>query len=244
MTTNRKNIRRTNQQIDTDVMRELEELVKVYGFGNVELTTLIAKANIGANVFYRRYGSMQNIYDIFAARYDFWINDMINITELNLVGPKVFFADTLKKLFKELSSNQIMQKLLIWEISENNNTTRRTAQVRDTMNLSLVQYYDLMFKPTKINIKTIIAILISGTYYLVLHKERSEFCGIDFNSAEGEKLFSEAIDTLTDIIFDRLDRYNEKKQMVSRMLSDGISPMKIGKYMNISQSELNSLIQK
>ena len=30
-------------------------------------------ANIEANVFYRRYGSMENLYDRLAKQYDFWI---------------------------------------------------------------------------------------------------------------------------------------------------------------------------
>lgn len=244
MDTIKRSRRRTNAQLDEDVMRELGELIKQNGFGNVDLTALTTKANIGANVFYRRYGTMQKMYDTLASKYDFWINDTVELTKLNEVGPKVFFANTLKSLFKELSDNEIMQKLLLWELSDDNSTTRRTAQMRDTMNLHIVQFYDLMFRPVKISIRGVIAILISGTYYLILHKERAEFCSIDFNSAEGEKEFSEAIDFLTDLIFDRLDLYREKREMALRMLDDGLSRKKICKYMNISDSELATLIQE
>ena len=53
--------RRTNEQIDKDVISELEKLVAEYGFGNVNLSALMKTANIEANVFYRRYGSMENL---------------------------------------------------------------------------------------------------------------------------------------------------------------------------------------
>ena len=65
--------RRTNEQIDKEVISELEKLVAEYGFGNVNLSALMKAANIEANVFYRRYGSMENLYDRLAKQYDFWI---------------------------------------------------------------------------------------------------------------------------------------------------------------------------
>lgn len=82
--------RRTNEQIDKEVISELEKLVAEYGFGNVNLSALMKAANIEANVFYRRYGSMENLYDRLAKQYDFWINDTIDVSSLNILGPKKF----------------------------------------------------------------------------------------------------------------------------------------------------------
>ena len=44
--------RRTNEQIDKEVISELEKLVAEYGFGNANLSALMKAANIEANVFY------------------------------------------------------------------------------------------------------------------------------------------------------------------------------------------------
>lgn len=110
--------------------------------------------------------------------------------------------------------------------------------MRDTMNLNLVEYYDLMFKPLNINIRGIIALLISGIYYLILHKERAPFCSIDFNRADGGgKAFSEAVDTLVDLLFNQLESYNEKRESLNRMLKDGISKEKACQYLGISLTE-------
>lgn len=97
--------RRTNEQIDKEVISELEKLVAEYGFGNVNLSALMKAANIEANVFYRRYGSMDNLYDRLAKQYDFWINDAIDVSSLNILGPKKFFAETFKTLYRNLSDN-------------------------------------------------------------------------------------------------------------------------------------------
>ena len=218
-------------------MTELIKLVEQNGFNNVSVTTLMARANIESNVFYRRYASIDNLYDTLAKRYDFWINDTIKIAELNDLGPRKFFAKTLKTLYKEFQQNAVMQKLLLWEMSSDNSTTRRTALMRDTMNLSMVEYYDQIFKSAKINIRSIIAILISGIYYLILHKDRAPFCSINFNTPEGEKAFSEAVDTLVELLFDQIDAVNQKKECLERMLKDGISKEKAYHYLGIETSE-------
>ncbi len=236
--------RRTNEQLDKDVISELEKLVAEQGFGNVNLSALMKAAGMEANVFYRRYGSMDNLYDKLAKQYDFWINNAIDISSLNVLGPKKFFANTLKMLFRNLSDNAVMQKLLLYEMSVVNDITKRTAETRDIMNLNLIAYYETLLKPAKINIKSIASILIGGVYYLILHKECAKICTIDFNTPEGEKAFSEGIDFLTDAIFDRLEAHERERNTVQQMLADGISELKICKYMGLSKNDLKILLSK
>lgn len=232
-------VRRTNAEIDNAVMTELEKLVIRDGFGKVRVMELMANAGLESLVFYRRYGSIDNLYDKLAQRYDFWINDTIDMSELGELGPKAFFAKTLKTLYKELCNNAVMQKLLLWEMSADNDTTRRTAQIRDVMNLNLVEYYDVLFKSARINIRGVIALLISGVYYLILHKERAPFCKIDFNTPEGEAAFSEAVDTLVGMLFDRIEARNEKRKCYERMLKDGISKKKACRYLGVGINEFD-----
>ncbi|WP_278677327.1 TetR/AcrR family transcriptional regulator [Phocaeicola coprocola] len=223
---------------------ELEKLVAEYGFGNVNLSALMKAANIEANVFYRRYGSMENLYDRLAKQYDFWINDAIDVSSLNILGPKKFFAETFKTLYRSLSDNTVMQKLLLYEMSVINETTKRTAETRDIMNLNLIAFYDNLFRPAKINIKAIMANLIGGIYYLILHRRCAKTCTIDFNTQEGEKVFFEWIDFLTDVIFDKLEAYERNRKAAQEMLSDGISEFKICKYMGINKNDLRILLSK
>lgn len=232
-------VRRTNAEIDNAVMTELEKLVIRNGFEKVLVTELMANAKLEPPVFYRRYGSIDSLYDKLAKRYDFWINDTIKMSELSDLGPKLFFAKTLKTLYKELNNNVVMQKLLLWEMSADNDTTRRTAQIRDLMNLNLVEYYDVLFKSARINIRGVIALLISGVYYLILHKERA-FCKIDFNTPEGKAAFSEAVDILVGMLFDRIDGHNQKRESYERMIKDGISKKKACQYLGVGLNEFDS----
>lgn len=233
--------RRTNEQLDKDVLSKLEELVIKYGFGNINLSTFVKAAGIEPNVFYRRYKSMDNLYDMLAKQYDFWINNTINVPSLNTLGPKKFFSETLKILFRNLSENKIMQKLLLYEMEVVNDTTKRAAATRDVMNLNLIVFYENIFAPAKINIKSVVAMLIGGIYYLILHKDCAKFCTIDFGTRDGEKAFTEGIDFLTNAIFDKLEAHSKNKEAVHLMLQDGLSESKICKYLGVTKNELKTL---
>lgn len=135
-----------------------------------------------------------------------------------------------------------MQKLLLWELTTDNQSTRRAAQIRDTMNLNLITYYEKLFEPLKINIKGIAALFIGGLYYLVLYRERAEICTIDFNTAAGEHSFYETIDNLTDMLFEKLEVYNEKKKIAVRMANEGLSESLMCKLLNISKNELKKML--
>ena len=56
-------VRRTNAEIDNAVMTELEKLVIRNGFDKVLVTELMANASLEPPVFYRRYGSIDNLLD-------------------------------------------------------------------------------------------------------------------------------------------------------------------------------------
>ena len=171
-------------------------------------------------------------------------NNTIDISTLNTLGPKKFFAETFKTLFRNLSENSVMQKLLLYEMTTINSTTKRSAETRDVMNLNLITFYENLFAPAKINIKSIASILIGGIYYLILHKECAKICTIDYKTKEGENAFSEGIDFLTDIIFDRLEMYDRDKKAIRQMISDGISESKICKYMGINKNDLKTLLSE
>ena len=177
----------------------------------------MANAKLEPPSFYRRYGSIDSLYDKLAKRYDFWINDTIKMSKLSDLGPKLFFAKTLKTLYKELSNNVVMQKLLLWEMSADNDTTRKNGSDKrlDELEFGRVLRCAVQSLPVSISV-ALLPSLISGVYYLILHKERAPFCKIDFNTPEGEAAFSEAVDILVGMLFDRIEGHNQKRESYER----------------------------
>lgn len=239
----RKN-RRTKKQIEVDIMEAMERLVAERGFMNIPLLTLVKEADIDPNVIYRNYGSVSKLFELFAGRYDFWLNETLNISHIHTLGDKGFFASALKELFKNLQENTIMQKLLIWELSDVNDATRKTTKTRDNLNATKLAYYESIFQESNIDISTLIALLIGGIYYIVLHEECGDFCRINFSSAEGQKRLNNIIDTITNLVFEKIEQKEKLKCTVVKMEADNIPHNKICKYLGITPPQLSKLLKE
>lgn len=235
--------RRTKAQLEQDMMSAIERLVCEKGFSDIPLMEFISEAQIDPNVFYRRYKSVNDTYGALAKKYDFWINDSIDTSERHTLGDKAFFASGIKKMHNNLQINPIMQKLLLWELTEVNEITKHSAQFRDTMNSNLVLYYKRLFDEIKLEITPIIGLLIAGIYYLTLQRGISTFCLIDFSSKQGQQTLDDTIDAITDILFAQIEQHKRKVTMAKEMDKDGILHKNICKYMTISQKELKDLLK-
>ncbi len=233
--------RRTKEQLEQDIVDALEVLVSKKGFADIPVTYLISEAGIDPNVFYRRYQTVSDIYNEVAKKYDLWVNNTINLGDLNTLGDKLLLSQSLKKLHRDLSDNVVMQKLLLWEITDINSTTKRTASMRDTMNQSLISYYKQVFETSDINIQGALSILIGGVYYLTLHKEISTFCMIDYNSSEGAKILDKTLEQMVDMLYTHMNFKSNQKRMALEMLADDIPKKKICQYMGISLAEFKIL---
>lgn len=235
--------RRKNEQLNNDVMEALKQEILQHGFMNVKVNNLLHEANIQPNVFYNRYGSLDKLFDEFASKYNFWLNDVLDISELEGLGPRKFYAEMLKKMFVRLEKEPVMQKILIWELSENNASTRKAADIRDTMTSSLNAYYKSVFKSSGVDITTITAILFAGVCYLVLQR-RSTVLSVDFNTAKGQKLFSDAVDTLTALLFDKMEEQQKLYKMIRKMQDDKIPLSKISEYLDLPVKQLEKIMSR
>lgn len=225
-----RNRRRTNAELDQDMMSAIETIVCVKGFTNIPFMEFVKQANIDSSVFYRRFDSIYDMYEQLAKKYDFWLSSLIDIAKLQELGDKEFLLYVFKSLHKNIVDNPIMQKLLLWELTETNDTTKHTAQFRDTVNSNLVVYYKMKFDPIGIDIASIFSIFITSIYYLTLHRGIATFCLIDFSSKEGYKQLDNAIAFLIEVLFEKLDGYNKLVDTVKNMAEDGIPHSKIYEY--------------
>jgi len=72
-----KRYRRTNVDIQADIIKAAESLIKKKGFASMLVTELIKKARIEPLVFYNRYDNLREFYDEFVKRYDYWFKDVL-----------------------------------------------------------------------------------------------------------------------------------------------------------------------
>lgn len=194
--------RRTKADIERCIREAAEELIVEKGFSSVLLTDITRKAEIEPMVFYNRYNNMDEFYDEFVRRYDYWLTDTIK-NEATSEASKENCDAIINGLCNALTVDKIMLEILRWEVSSSNDLTNRTAMFREMQNMQLVLKYKKMFinEGSPIDIAAFSALMIGGIYYLFLHKDRSTFCGLDLNDPNHIQTLQKTISQLIDMVF-------------------------------------------
>jgi AcrR family transcriptional regulator len=229
-------IRRTKITIERDVLNAVSSLIEEVGFANVTLTGVAQRAQIEAAVFYRRYANLEELFDQYTRKYDYWLGNLAELMPTDL-SHEDSFKWILRNLIIALYKNKGMQELLIWELSDDNPVTRRTASLRELVNEPLIRLLEHCFKDSGIDINVITAMMISGIYYLILHRKRSKFCDIDFSTKKGRVRLEEAIDQLATILFAELKRQIKMQHIADRLRAEGVSESIINKCLDLPTQE-------
>ena len=219
---NPKRYRRTKVDIQADIVKAAESLIKKKGFASMLVTELIKKARIEPLVFYNRYDNLGEFYDEFVKKYDYWFSDVLSGSQFPTDDVNGFIS-IFKEVQKALSDRSVMLELLRWEIAEGNETTVRTAMLREMHTLPLVKTYEEKFKGTDIDIAAISSLIIGGIYYLNLHRDRSLFSGIDIKKESGLKRIEDAIVMMGHMIYQYKESKDLKLIIAERFKKEGIS---------------------
>lgn len=219
--------RRTKADITEDIRKAAVDQVMKRGFSSSLVTEIIKRAKIEPPVFYHRYKDLDEFYSEFVKGYDYWFSDIADSAMKSSDSPKAQFVALMGGLQDSLKDKSVMQELLRWEVAEGNETTKRTATLREMFTLPLAEKYKVLFENTCVDFVALSSLLIGGLYYLNLHKERSTFCSIDMTKDEGIERINKAIKTFADIMFSFLEHRDTKQDVAERMRAKGIDEQTI-----------------
>lgn len=169
------------------------------GYTGLNATSISKEAGVDKRLVWTYFGSLDSLVEEYIAQRDFWkfkakdsIESLINIpkevTEFEMTA-------LLQFQFKALLEDETLQRIMLWGISEKKDFLRNLSDERELIGEEIFKNIDPQFLKSNTDIRAILAILVAGIYYLVLHGKTngSLFCGIDLNTNEGQKRIEEAI---------------------------------------------------
>lgn len=234
--------RRSAKDIEESIINAATYLIENEGFSNLTVTGIMRQAEIEPVQFYNRYDDLNRFIDEYVKKYDYWFSDIVKSLKQSS-NDKELYINILIGLFQSLSGNKVMQELLKWELASNNETSQRTAQLRELHTLPLCQKFSNMFSNTSIDIVTISALIIGGIYYLILHDKLSTFSGIDLKKESDRHKVIKAISKLSEMLFTPMPSSIEKENIdiIIKMKKDNIPVEKIAYYTGIPQNIIVSI---
>lgn len=242
-TLKKKRIRRTNNEVERDIMAAVKSLVEEKGFANVTLSGIAQKAKVELPVIYNRYTDLNGLFEIFIEKYSFWLNDILeNYIDLFKSGNyDVFLSKFLRDVVFELYKDKGMQRLILWEVSEGNVITSKTSKLREANTNIFVKSYENIFKDVDLDFNTLTALVMGGIYYQILHRDRSKFCDVDFTTEEGKARLVKTIDKVYSWVFSLVKPNSQMEETALKLKNKGVDIEIIAECTGLSIDQISLL---
>jgi len=191
--------RRTKEELNGIIWSAFERIVIRSGFNSVTLMNLAQEAGVEPQVIYNRFEDLEDLFNQYIISKDLWLNNSIQI------DPALSLKENCVKVYLEiidgLYANEMMQRILLWELNDTQKITRRIAASREFENSFLLAYLNRGAKNFNINLNMVNAMIISGIYYLILHRKISTFSTIDFNLEDSKQQLKETVKNMVNTLF-------------------------------------------
>ena len=190
---------RDKERTKVKMIQAVGKVLLKKGYTGLNASAIAKEAGIDKSLVWTYFGSLDNLVEEYIAQRDFWkykaadsINNMLTFKD----GIKEeYMSGLLQFQFQALLDDEILQRIMLWGISEKKDFLRHLSDERELIGEEIFKIVDPQFKNSDIDIRGILAIIVAGVYYLVLHGKTngSLFCGIDLNTADGEQRVKESI---------------------------------------------------
>jgi len=222
--------RRSKADIEAAIQKAAIYQIKRKGFAGALVTDIVKKAKIEPIVFYNRFKNLDEFYDAFVKRHDFWISDLVHIFNKKINSNRSY-AEAMERLLKSLMGDGLMAELLRWEISQGNPITEHTAKLREADFGRIIEQFGNGETPGGVDKAAISAIIIAGLYFMVLHKDRSTFGGIDLNTSEGCERIAGSLRQIAGMLYEQ-PKQTERAKLEECLRREGLAPDAIARCLN------------
>ena len=198
---------RDKERTKVKMIQAVGKVLLKKGYTGLNASAIAKEAGIDKSLVWTYFGSLDNLVEEYIAQRDFWKFKAKESIDTLTVESKEVNQDDMTALlqfqFKALSEDEMLQRIMLWGISEKKDFLRHLSDERELIGEEIFKNIDPQFKDSNVDIRGILAILVAGIYYLVLHGKTngSLFCGIDLNTADGELRIKESISQIVSMAY-------------------------------------------
>jgi AcrR family transcriptional regulator len=203
---------RNKEESKQKLIDAVGQIILNEGFKGIGINAIAKQAGLDKVLIYRYFDGLDGLLRAFARQKDFYINisetlkdEVEHASKNNL---KHILIKVLNSQFQELLSNKELQEFMLWEMLERNELTIAIAKEREEKGYQLSSSIKekMELNEDAIDTDAIIAVLVSGLYYLALRSRTVDiFNGVELNNNAGWKRIEKAIETLVDLLFKQLN---------------------------------------
>lgn len=191
-------VKRNREETIEKLLAAVGELLQEKGYTSLGVNRIAARAGVNKKLIYYYFGGLNPMIKEYIRRKDYWLPLFDSFEwkdEPDRAKVEGLFESFLEEQFCFFFVEPEMQKLILWQISEFNPLMRGISEARETEGAKFLGLTDRYFKDSEVDFRSVVALLVGGIYYIVLHAKhnKSSVCGIDVNREKDYKVLLKTI---------------------------------------------------
>ncbi len=179
------------------------DILLVEGPGGLRTSEIAKRLGKDKSLIRYYFHSLANLKKTYIQKKDHWFSlfEQLHIpADASSAETKEILLDFLLKGLEYFTSDIGMQKVLLWQISENSPLMQAIAEWREEQSQALFLTVDQHFRGRESSIRAVIALITGGVYFMTLLAEMNSgsVCGINIKSDKGKEAVRNAIRCLID----------------------------------------------
>lgn len=200
---------RDKSQTKFNLVEAVGKVIQKKGYTALNGPNIAKEAGVDKKLIWTYFGSIDNLVEEYLQQKDFWriaekeIVEHLQESSRNINEKDIYTL--LKNQLKNLLNDELLRKIIHWELKGEHKTLRKIADQREEFAQKTFKTIAPKFLNSDRDIMANLALQIGGLYYLSLHAKanRSTFCGIDINKKAGEERILKALKDILDYTFDK-----------------------------------------
>ncbi|WFB64750.1 TetR/AcrR family transcriptional regulator [Sphingobacterium sp. WM] len=191
---------REKARTSNKIINAVGKVLKKHGFPGLTIANIAAEAKVDRKLIYTYFDNLDNLVEQYIEKRDYWktkakstISTLLNQESINHEEMHSLLIGQFNSVYKD----EILQRIIQWELSEDKEILRKLADSREEIGEELIKKYSNNQNP-EVDTRAILALQTAGLYYLAMHARTngSTFCGLDLNKEEDQKRISDTLDNI------------------------------------------------
>jgi AcrR family transcriptional regulator len=164
-------------------------IMRDQGFTGLKTNTIAKCVGKDKKLIRYHFQGLANLQKAYIKEKDYWppfFKKFALSADADAIQMETLFVELMKENLRFFYGDEEMQKIILWQISEANPVLKSISQAREVDGAKLLDKTDVFFRNTNVNFRAVIALMLGGVYYMVLHAKtnNSVVCGMNLNEVK------------------------------------------------------------
>ena len=198
---------RDKERTKARMIAAVGKVIQKKGYHALNGPNIALECGLNKALIWNYFGGLDKLVEAYLTQKDFWQIGDKGVLEQMISNPNDISVDLINELLKSqlntFLKDKTKQKIIHWGLGEKTKALKNISDRREMLGEELFKYIDPKFKDSDDDPRAVLALLVSGIYYMSLQATAtgSTFCGIDINTEEGKARIERSIQRILEQTF-------------------------------------------